>query len=151
LAPAIRCGWKAGLPLYGHDIDATTSPVEAALAWSIGKRRRQEGGFPGADRILRELAAGPSRKRVGLRPEGQAPAREGAEIQDGAGAPLGAVTSGGFGPSLGAPLAMGYVESSYAEQGTPVQLIVRGRPLAASVTPMPFVPHNYRRGTRAGS
>jgi aminomethyltransferase len=141
---------EAGLCLYGHDIDETTSPVEAGLEWSIQKRRRAEGGFPGAARIQRELAEGPSRRRVGLRPQGQAPAREGAEIHDSADQRIGTVTSGGFGPSLGGPLAMGYVAAAHAGPGTPVRLVVRGRPLAATVAPMPFVPHRYRRPTKAG-
>jgi aminomethyltransferase len=139
---------EAGLPLHGHDIDASTSPVEAGLAWSIQKRRREEGGFPGADRVMRELANGPLRRRVGLRPEGQAPAREGTEIQDLIGARIGVVTSGGFGPSLGGPLAMGYVETAQATPGTPLRLVVRGRSLAAAVVAMPFVPHRYERGVK---
>jgi aminomethyltransferase len=142
---------EAGLPLHGHDIDANISPVEAGLAWSIQKRRRQEGGFAGADRVLRELADKPSRRRVGLRPEGQAPAREGTEIQDAGGTRIGVVTSGGFAPSVGAPVAMGYVAASSAEPGTPVQLVVRGRALPATVVPLPFVPHRYRRAATAGA
>ena len=105
---------EAGLCLYGHDIDETTSPVEAGLAWSIQKRRRLEGGFPGAERILRELRDGPSRLRVGIRPDGRAPAREGTEILSVAGEPVGRITSGGFGPSLDAPIAMGYVNADHA-------------------------------------
>ena len=137
---------EAGLCLYGHDIDATTSPIEAGLAWSIQKRRRVEGGFPGAARIQRELMDGPSRRRVGIRPEGRAPAREGTEILDARGAPIGRVTSGGFGPSVNAPIAMGYVAAIHAKPGTAVQLVVRGKPLAANVVPLPFIPHRYRRG-----
>ena len=94
---------EAGLCLYGHDIDEATSPVEAALAWSIARRRREEGGFPGAERVQRELAEGPARLRVGLKPEGRAPAREGAEIRAADGAVIGKVTSGGFGPTIGGP------------------------------------------------
>lgn len=135
---------EAGLCLYGHDIDTTTSPVEAGLSWSIQKRRRDDGGFPGAGRIRRELAEGPSRVRVGLRPEGRAPAREGAEILH-AGAQVGTVTSGGFAPSLGAPIAMGYVPPALAAPGTRLDLLVRGRPLAAAVVPLPFVPTRYAR------
>ena len=101
---------EAGLCLYGHDIDETTTPVEADLAWTIGKRRRAEGGFPGAATILRQLAEGTRRKRVGIRPDGRAPAREDTEIVDDAGSRLGKVTSGGFGPSVGGPVAMGYVD-----------------------------------------
>ena len=101
---------EAGLCLYGHDIDTTTSPVEAALTWSIQKRRRAEGGFPGAERIQREIAEGPARLRVGIKPEGRAPAREGTEITPDGDA-IGKVTSGGFGPSVNGPIAMGYVEA----------------------------------------
>jgi aminomethyltransferase len=136
---------EAGLCLYGHDIDTTTSPIEAALTWSIQKRRRAEGGFPGAERIQRELAEQPARVRVGIKPEGRAPAREGAEIRSIAGEPIGKVTSGGFGPTVGGPIAMGYVENGFAEPGTNVQLIVRGKELAASIVALPFVPHRYVR------
>jgi aminomethyltransferase len=136
---------EAGLCLYGHDIDAATSPVEAGLTWSIGKRRRTEGGFPGAERIQRELAEGPSRKRVGLLPEGRAPAREGAEITTPDGRVVGRVTSGGFGPTVGGPVAMGYVEPGLAVPGTELALIVREKPLPARVVALPFVPHRYVR------
>jgi aminomethyltransferase len=137
---------EAGLCLYGHDIDTSTSPVEAGLAWSIQKRRREEGGFPGAERVLGELRDGARRLRVGLKPEGRVPAREGAEIRAPDGAPIGTVTSGGFGPSLGAPIAMGYVERAFAAPDTPVVLVVRGKDIAATVTALPFVPHRYYRG-----
>jgi aminomethyltransferase len=137
---------EAGLCLYGHDIDTSTSPVEAGLAWSIQKRRREEGGFPGADRVLAELRDGAPRLRVGLRPEGRVPAREGAEIKSKDGAPIGTVTSGGFGPSLGGPIAMGYVARDFAAPGTPVALVVRGKDIPAAVVPLPFVPHRYYRG-----
>jgi aminomethyltransferase len=137
---------EAGLCLYGHDIDETTTPVEAALAWSIPKRRRAEGGFAGAARVLQQLAEGAPRRRVGLRPEGRAPAREGVEIVDATGAAVGRVTSGGFGPSVGAPIAMGYVARQSAGPGTPLGLLVRGRTLAATAGPMPFHPHAYYRG-----
>ena len=137
---------EAGLCLYGHDIDATTTPIEAGLAWTIGKRRRTEAGFPGADRILCALADGPRRKRVGLRPEGRAPAREGTVITDEAGRSVGTVTSGGFGPSVGAPIAMGYVEAGHATIGTKLSLIVRDVPRPAQVAPMPFFPTRYYRG-----
>jgi len=136
---------EAGLCLYGHDIDTSTSPVEAALAWSIGKRRREEGGFPGAERVQRELREGASRKRVGIKPDGRAPAREGTEIKSADGETIGKVTSGGFGPSVNGPVAMGYVETRFAAPGTPVALIVRGKPLVASVVALPFVPHRYVR------
>lgn len=137
---------EAGLCLYGHDLDAATSPVEGNISFVLGKRRKEEGGFPGAERILRELTKGPGRLRVGLRPEGRAPAREGAEIVDASGAKVGVVTSGGFGPTLNAPVAMGYVDAAHAKTGTPVQLMVRGKPLPAVVADMPFVPHTYYRG-----
>jgi aminomethyltransferase len=136
---------EAGLCLYGHDIDTTTSPVEAGLAWSIQKRRRAEGGFPGAARVLGELAGLPKRRRVGLLPDGPAPAREGTEIQTPDGQTIGTVTSGGFGPSLQKPIAMGYVTSRFSEPGTPVCLMVRGRALTAKVVPLPFHPHRYVR------
>jgi aminomethyltransferase len=136
---------EAGLCLYGHDIDETTSPVEAGLQWSIQKRRRVEGGFPGAARIQDEIANGPRRRRVGIKPEGRAPAREGAEVVALLGDPIGAITSGGFGPSVNAPVAMGYVGASYAEPGTPVNLMVRGKALPALIATMPFAPHRYAR------
>jgi aminomethyltransferase len=136
---------EAGLCLYGHDIDETTSPVEAGLAWSIQKRRRVDGGFPGAARIQDELANGPKRRRVGIKPDGRAPAREGTEILALLGDKLGLVTSGGFGPSVNGPVAMGYVKASYAEPGKPVNLMVRGKALSGSVAPLPFVPHRYVR------
>jgi len=137
---------EAGLCLYGHDIDKTTSPVEAGLTWSIGKRRRQEGGFPGADIILRQIAEGVTRKRVGILPEGKAPAREGTQITDAEGNVIGVVTSGGFGPSAGGPVAMGYVESDYAAKETPVNLVVRDKPRPGRIAAMPFVPNRYYRG-----
>ena len=136
---------EAGLPLYGHEIDTSTTPVEAGLAWSIQKRRRQEGGFAGAEVILRQLAEGTTRRLVGIRPEGRAPAREGSEIQDADGRTIGKVTSGGFGPSLGAPVAMGYVATEHAEPGRELSLIVRGKPLPARVAALPFVPRRYHR------
>jgi aminomethyltransferase len=137
---------EAGLCLYGHELDETIDPIEAGLVWSIPKRRRAEGGFPGAARIRAALADGPPRMRVGLRLLGRAPAREGAEIIDVSGAPIGRVTSGGFGPTVGAPIAMGYVATSQAEVGTPVGLVVRGKPLPATVAALPFQPHAYYRG-----
>jgi aminomethyltransferase len=137
---------EAGLCLYGHELDETTDPIEAALSWSIQKRRRLEGGFPGAKRILKALANGADRQRVGLRPDGRAPAREGAEIASADGAPIGIVTSGGFGPSVNAPIAMGYVARAHAAIGTPVALMVRGKPLSARVVALPFHPHAYYRG-----
>ena len=136
---------EAGLCLYGHDIDETTDPVEANLVWSIGKRRKMEKDFPAAEKIMDEVFNGMRRKRVGLRPVGRAPAREGADIADKTGRIIGRVTSGGFGPSLNAPVAMGYVETAFAGDGTQVDLIVRGKPIPARVAPMPFVPHGYKR------
>ncbi len=136
---------EAGLCLHGHDIDETTDPVEAGLVWSIGKRRRTEGGFIGADKILAAIAHGPSRKRVGIRPDGRAPARDGTVITDSDGRDIGIVTSGGFGPTVNGPVAMGYVETQSSADGTSLQLIVRGRPLPASVVPLPFVAHNFKR------
>jgi aminomethyltransferase len=136
---------EAGLCLYGHDIDRSTTPVEAGLAWAIGKRRRREGDFPGASVILRQLAEGPPRKRVGLKPEGRAPAREGTPIVDAASVAIGRVTSGGFGPSVDGPIAMGYVAAAAAAPGTAVGLVVRDRPRPARVVPLPFVPQRYHR------
>ena len=137
---------EAGLCLHGHDIDATTSVVEADLAWAVQKRRRAEGGFPGAAVIARQLKDGAPRKRVGIKPEGRAPAREGAEIVDAAGTVIGRITSGGFGPSADGPIAMGYVAAAQAALGTPLHLMVRGTPRSARVVPLPFVPHRYHRG-----
>jgi aminomethyltransferase len=137
---------EAGLCLYGHDIDTTTTPIEAGLLWSIGKERRAQGGFPGAAIVQKQIAEGASRRRVGLKPEGRTIAREGAEIVDGAGKVVGKVTSGGFGPSLNGPMAMGYVERAQAANGTKLALMVRGKPVAAEVVPMPFVKHTYFRG-----
>lgn len=138
---------EAGLPLNGHDLDATTSPVEADLGFAISKRRREAGDFLGAARILRELHEGPARLRVGIRPEGRAPAREGTEIRDADGRPVGVVTSGGFGPTAGGPVAMGYVAADVAKPETPVTLVVRGKDMPATVVAMPFVPHRYFRKT----
>jgi aminomethyltransferase len=135
---------EAGLCLYGHDLDPTTSPIEADLAWTIQKRRREARDFPGAKRILREFELGAARKRVGIRPNDRAPAREGVEIfKDGK--KIGVVTSGGFSPTLNAPISMGYVEAAHAEAGHVVDLMVRGVPRAATITPLPFVPHRYVR------
>lgn len=136
---------EAGLCLYGHDIDTTTSPIEAGLTWSIQKRRRLEGGFPGSGRVQLELRDGPPRLRVGIKPEGRAPAREGTEIFSENGEKLGTVTSGGFGPSVNGPIAMGYVAAASAAVGTRLNLMVRGKPLAASVAALPFHPHRYVR------
>ncbi len=137
---------EAGLCLYGHDIDTTTSPVEADLVWSIQKRRREAGGFPGAARVQAELKTGPKRKRVGILPDGKAPAREHTEVTDESGRGIGEITSGGYGPTIGGPVAMGYVETAFAAAGTPVQLVVRGVKRPARIVTMPFTPHRYFRG-----
>lgn len=135
---------EAGLCLYGHDIDTTTSPIEGQLQWSIQKRRREAGDFPGAARILKEWSEGPSRKRVGILPEGKAPAREGTEIMKD-GAVIGRVTSGGFGPSVNGPVAMGYVDAAHATPDTQIELMVRGKALPARIVPLPFVPNRFVR------
>jgi aminomethyltransferase len=135
---------EAGLCLYGHDLAPDISPVEADLAWVIQKRRRETGGFPGADRILRELKDGPARKRVGIQPLERAPAREGTEVYVD-GAPVGLVTSGGFGPSVDAPVAMGYVATGHAAPGTKIELMVRGKARPAEIVPLPFFPTRYKR------
>jgi aminomethyltransferase len=136
---------EAGLPLYGHDVDETVSPVEAALTFAVSKKRRDAQDFPGAARIARELAEGPSRVRVGLKILAGAPAREGAEIADADGKVVGVVTSGGFAPSLGHPIAMGFVPPALAAVGTRLSVIVRGKSGAAEVVAMPFVPNRYVR------
>ena len=142
---------EAGLCLYGHDIDTSTTPVEGALEWSIQKSRRKggarAGGFCGADLILAQLEAGAPRRRVGLRPEGRAPVREGAPLFEDAVSllPIGAVTSGGFGPSVNAPIAMGYLPSPLATPGGLVFAEVRGQRLPLRISPMPFVPNTYKR------
>ena len=142
---------EAGLCLYGHDIDTETLPGEAGLAWAIQKVRRsggdRAGGFPGAAQVLDQLDSGPARKRVGLRPEGRAPMREGVELfaaQEG-GAPVGRITSGGFGPTVGAPVAMGYLPADLCALGTTVYGEVRGKRLPAKVTELPFVTANFKR------
>lgn len=135
---------EAGLSLYGHELDPTISPVEAGLKWSIQKRRREEGGFPGAERILGELKTGPKRIICGIRPEGRQPAREGTEVMKD-GVLVGRLTSGGFGPSLGGPVALGLISASHATPGTDLVLIVRGKELPAKVVALPFVPHRYVR------
>ena len=140
---------EAGLPLYGHDLDETTSPAEAALGFAVSKRRLRDQDFPGAARVARELGGEAARVRVGLKVLGGPPAREGAQIADAAGQVVGVVTSGGFGPSVGGPIAMGYVPPAYAEPGTAMQVIVRGKPGEAQVVAMPFVPHRYFRKAQA--
>jgi aminomethyltransferase len=133
---------EAGLCLYGHDIDETVNPAEANLMWSIQKRRRTDHDFPAADKILDTV---PAKKRVGILPVGKAPAREHTPVADKAGRIIGEITSGGFGPSVNGPVAMGYVETAFAIDGTEVDLIVRGKPMPARIAPMPFFPHRYRR------
>ncbi len=136
---------EAGLPLYGNDIDTETSPIEAGLTFAINKRRKMTWDFAGGAVMRDQLDRGPALRRVGILPEGRAPARAGTEITDLAGTAIGTVTSGGFGPSLGAPIAMGYVAAAHAGDGTPILLTVRGKPLPARIAPMPFVPHRYVR------
>ena len=136
---------EAGLPLYGHDLDRSTTPVMADLTFAIGKRRRVEGGFAGSLRIMAELDNGPAQKRVGLLVDGRQPVREGALILDGEGNEVGRITSGGHSPSLGRPISMGYVATPLAEAGTALTLEQRGKLFQAEVAPMPFVPHRYHR------
>ena len=136
---------EAGLPLYGHDIDRTTTPVMAGLTFAIQKRRRAEGGFPGDLRILAEIANGPPLKRVGFDVDGRQPVREGARVLDGEGNEVGRITSGGFSPSLQRPIAMGYVAAHLAEIGTALKLEQRGKLFEGQVAAMPFVPHRYHR------
>ncbi|HSA82808.1 MAG TPA: glycine cleavage system aminomethyltransferase GcvT [Geminicoccaceae bacterium] len=136
---------EAGLCLYGHELTPATTPIEAQLGWTIAKRRRAEGGFPGAAVIQEQLERDPHRKLVGIRPEGRAPAREGTSIQDPDGRPLGEITSGGFGPTVGGPVALGYVESAHAAPDTALQLAIRDRPHPARVVKLPFVAHRYQR------
>ncbi len=134
---------EAGLCLYGNDIDETTTPVEAGLSWVIGKRRREEGGFLGDGVILKQLKAGPARKRVGLKPDGKAPARAHTAIEDTDGNVIGEVTSGGYGPSVEGPVAMGYVKTEFSDPETPVNLMVRGKAHPGSVVKLPFVEQRY--------
>lgn len=136
---------EGGMCLYGHDIDTTKTPVSASLAWMVSKVRRERGDFPGAQRILAELKDGVPSKRVGIKPLGRAPAREGTEVQSEDGEVVGVITSGGFGPTVNGPVAQGYVDTSYAKVGTPLKLIVRGKALDAEVAAMPFVPAKYKR------
>ncbi len=134
---------EAGLCLYGADIDSTTTPVEAGLLWSISKRRRADGGYPGASVISGQIENGVSRKRVGIRPDGKAPARAHTEIMDMEGSVIGEITSGGFGPTVGGPVAMGYVSTEHARADTGIYLSVRGKSLPARVARLPFTPHRY--------
>ena len=136
---------EAGLPLYGHDLDPTTTPVQADLGFALSKRRREAGDFMGATRVLAEREAGATIKRVGLAVEGRQPVREGAAVLDALGSAVGRVTSGGFAPSVGAPIAMAYVPTALAAPGTTIQLLQRGKVHSGVVTAMPFVPHRYVR------
>lgn len=135
---------EAGLPLYGHDLTPAVSTIGADLGFAIQKRRREEGGFIGHARVMKELADGPGSKRVGLKIEGRLPAREGAPIFAGV-ARVGEVTSGGFAPTVGAPIAMGWVSLPHSAIDTALEIEVRGKRIAATVAPMPFIPHRYRR------
>lgn len=137
---------EVGLCLYGSDIDTTTSPIEGSLNWAVGKRRRLEGGFPGHDVVIKHLEDGISRKRVGIKPLGRAPARAHTEIADQDGNIIGEITSGGFGPSYGGPVAMGYVTKEFAKVGTEINLIVRGKLVPAQIEKLPFVPQRYFKG-----
>ncbi|MBG8562259.1 glycine cleavage system aminomethyltransferase GcvT [Pseudomonas qingdaonensis] len=141
---------EAGLCLYGHDMNADTTPIEASLLWAISKVRRADGsragGFPGAAAIFAQQHSGVARKRVGLLPQERTPVREGAEIVDEAGTVVGSICSGGFGPTLGAPVAMGYVDQAHAALDTPLWAIVRGKRVAMKVSKMPFVAQRYYRG-----
>jgi aminomethyltransferase len=141
---------EAGLCLYGHDMDAQTTPVEAGLTWALSKARRTDGarpgGYPGAEVILRQLAEGVARKRAGLLVKDRMPVREGAQLLDAQGQPVGSVTSGGFGPSVGGPVAMGYVGPAFAAPGTALNAIVRGKPVPVEVVRLPFVAQRYYRG-----
>lgn len=137
---------EAGLPLYGHDLSENTDPVSADLTFALTKRRREEGGWMGHEAVSRVLADGPATKRVGLKLDGRMPAREGAEVFAGE-TKVGVVTSGGFSPTLEQPIAMAYIAGAHAADGTALEIEVRGKRLAATVTPMPFVPHRYYRGS----
>lgn len=136
---------EAGLCLYGHDMIDTVDPVSASLLFAIGKRRRTEGGFTGADAVLERLAKGAKDKRVGVRFEGRQPVREGAELVDASGTVIGKITSGTFAPTAQASIAMGYVPAAMAKEGEPVTAMVRGKPIAGTIAKMPFVPQRYYR------
>jgi aminomethyltransferase len=137
---------EAGLCLYGNDIDQDTTPIDAGLTWIVGKRRREEKNFPGADIIVQQIADRSKIKRVGIRPDGRAPARAGTEITDTNGNVIGKITSGGFGPTAGGPVAMGYVPIDFIKADTEIGLSVRGKILPAKVVKMPIVPHSYYKG-----
>ena len=138
---------EAGLCLYGHDIDTSVSPIEAGLFWSVQKHRRSaDAGYLGASRVAADIADKTTKRLVGIKPEGRAPAREHTEVQDLDGNTIGEITSGGFGPTAGGPVAMGYVARKFAKAGTDVQLIVRGKARPAKIVKLPFAKHNYYRG-----
>jgi aminomethyltransferase len=141
---------EAGLCLYGHDLDTETTPVESTLLWALSKPRRADGerpgGYPGAEIIMAQIANGVSRKRVGIKPQGRMPVRDGAELQDNNGNSVGKVTSGGFGPSVEGPVAMGYVATELAQPETDLVALVRGKPVEVKVAKLPFVPQRYYRG-----
>ena len=132
--------------MYGHDINSTTTPIEAGLLWSISKRRRQKGGFIGEDRVLREIEEGPTRRRVGILPEGKATAREHTKNMNLQGDQIGKITSGGFGPTINGPIAMGYVKTDHSAVGTEVILMVREKEVKASIVKLPFTAHRYFYG-----
>jgi len=136
---------EAGLCLYGHDLDDQTTPVEANLKWVIAKRRREEKNFAGADKVMAQLANGTDRLRVGIKPDGKAPMREGTELVDATGRKIGIITSGGFGPSFDGPVAMGYVETAFAKTGTEINAILRGAPRPCTVAATPFVKQSYKK------
>jgi len=135
---------EAGLCLYGNDLTPEITPVEAGLTWTISKRRRAAGGFPGDAVIQAQIADGPTRRRVGIQPSGRAPARAHTPVMVGE-TPIGEITSGGFGPSVGGPVAMGYVDRAHAKAGTEIELDIRGKRHAAAVVKMPFAPHRYAK------
>ncbi|WP_413992191.1 glycine cleavage system aminomethyltransferase GcvT [Labrys okinawensis] len=137
---------EAGLCLYGHELNETISPIEAGLIWSIQKRRRVEGGFPGAARLQKEIAEGVARTRVGLIPEGRSPVRDGAPLKNTDGETVGIVTSGGFGPTVGGPVAIGYVPPALSAPGTSLLVELRGKDVPIKVAAMPFAPHRFHRG-----
>jgi len=137
---------EAGLPLYGHDITAETDPVSADLTFALSKKRREAGGWLGHDKVMPIFENGPAQKRIGLKLDGRMPAREGADVYAGD-TKVGVVTSGGFSPTLGQPIAMAYVDAAHIEEGTALECEVRGKRLSATVSPMPFVPHRYYRGS----
>jgi len=136
---------EAGLCLYGHDLDEQTTPIESSLKWVIPKRRREEKGFPGAEKIVHQLKEGTRKLRVGIKPDGKAPVREGTEILSPDGRKIGMITSGGFGPSVDGPVAMGYVETAFSAVGTKLQVMLRGTARACDVAALPFVPHHYKK------